>query len=290
MVSLSDITTNLLLEQDSKIMDLRKAITERKPISIQYVGPPGEVVSGPRYEIEPIIMGTHAKSGNLVIWAYVFSGASKKGLPGWKMFRVDRIQSIDQSGFDKDSFKLSDLPGYQRGKAPNAMKSLERVDIYSPYWFEDYKRHEKKPYQPAPPPPPAPEPPVPPEGDEPTIVQPDLAQHRLDTLVFNDLRQKIQNDNGQQTISQEDYMFALTDLRDKKEGEWKNYQRMVSGNKRPGEGTRQRFETASKNELDKILATNNVTVSNNPLNPEEPENEENALMEIRKTFKRLIFS
>jgi len=207
-----------------------------------------------------------------------------------KMFRVDRIQSIDRSGFDKDSFKLSDLPGYQRGKAPNAMKSLDRVDIFSPYWFEDYKRYEKKPYQPAPP---TPEPPMPPEGEEPAITQPDLSQHRLDTLVFNDLKPKIQNINGQQTISQEDYMFSLTDLRNKKEGEWKNYQRMVGGNARPGEGTRQRFEMASKNELDKILSTNNVTVSNNQVNPEQPEppeNEENALMEIQKRFKRLIFS
>lgn len=296
MVTLTNISEGLLLEQDSKMEDLKRAIIDRKPISIQYTGPTGEVESGPRYDIEPIILGTHSKTGNLVIWAYVFRGVSKTGLPGWKMFRVDRIQSIDPSGFEKDSFKLTDLPGYQQGKAPNAMKSMDQVYVYSPYWFEGYKRYEKKPYQPAPP---APEAPTPPEGEDQTVIQPDLTQHRLDTLVFNDLKQKVQNINGQQVISQDDYQFALTDLYNKKEGEWKNYQRLVSGNVRPGEGTRQRFQMASKNELDNLLASNNIVVSNNQMNPEEPEppnqpevpeNNDNELMEIQKRIKELIFS
>ena len=37
---------------------------------------------------------------------------------------------------------------------------------------------------------------------------------------------------------------------------------MISGNVRPGEGTRQRFRNTSKIEFDKILKTNNVNVEN----------------------------
>ena len=62
-------------------------------------------------------MGTHGKSGNLVIWAFVFKGVSKKGIPDWKMFRVDRIVSA-KLNFDVDKFKLRSMPGYIRGKAP----------------------------------------------------------------------------------------------------------------------------------------------------------------------------
>ena len=290
MFNLQNITETLLLEQDSKISDLRTAIIDRKPISIQYSGPPGEVLSGPRFDIEPVVMGTNAKSGNLVIWAYVFKGVSKKGIPGWKMFRVDRIESIDASSLTGDSFKLSDLPGYERGKAPNAMRSLSRVDIYSPYWFEDYKRNKNKPAMPAPPPPQgrpeveptqpqAPEAPAQPTPEVPT--SPDLSQHRLDTLVFNDLKTKAREVNGQKILSTQDYTNALQDLYRKKEDEWKNYQKMVTGNARPGEGTRKRFEMNSKTELDNLLSKSNISVS---------DTDENTITEIEKRFKRLIIS
>jgi hypothetical protein len=64
------------------------------------------------------------------MWAFVFKGISKKGLPGWKMFRVDRIKSA-KLNFDVSNFKLKDLPGYQKNKAPSAMKSLSSVEIFS---------------------------------------------------------------------------------------------------------------------------------------------------------------
>ena len=288
---LYNISKILLLEQDSKISDLRKAIIDRKPISIEYSGPPGEVLSGPRYDIEPIIMGTNAKSGNLVIWAYVFRGTSKKGLPGWKMFRVDRINSIDTSKFDGDSFKLSNLPGYQPGKAPNAMKSLSRVDIYSPYWFEGYKRNKNKPSLPPPPKPEYtqtnienPEPDVEiPDVNVPldTPESPDLISHRLDVIVFNDLKQKVKIIDGQKMVSLKDYNDALKDLYNKKQNEWKNYQRMISGNIKPGEGTRRRFETYGKEEIDNLLSKDNIIVSDEV---------ESTISEIQKRFKDLIFS
>jgi hypothetical protein len=56
---------------------------------------------------------------------------------------------------------------------------------------------------------------------------------------------------------------------------------MVTGNVRPGEGTRQRFETNSKKEIDTLLSVDNIIISDNI---------DNTLAEIQKRFKALIFS
>ena len=153
----------LLLEEDNKLDILRKSISDRLPITIQYGGPAGEVKPGLRIDILPVVLGEHAKSGNMVIWAYVFKGVSKKGLPNWKMFRVDRIVSANINP-KLTSFKLSDIPGYQKGKSPSMMKSLSHVDIFSPYWIEDGERPIEKVIYPTN----VPKPTVP----EPTPIQP----------------------------------------------------------------------------------------------------------------------
>jgi hypothetical protein len=295
-LNLTEISKGLLLEQDSKLMLLRKAISDRIPVTINYKGPSPEVLSGQRADIEPIVLGKNAKSGNLVIWAYVFKGTSKKGLPGWKMFRVDRIDSVKFNlGINK--FKLTDLPGYQKGKAPNAMKSLSSVDVFSPYWFEDDIRFKKtEPTRPAPPQPKSTQQskptvkPVEPATQQPTqptepqtVEKPEISTHRHDMDVYNSIKPNIKDINGQKIISTQDYQNAVRNLYSKKEGDWKNYQKQLGGNVKPGQGTRQRFDTTSKNELDSLLSKDNIKVSDEI---EQPEN----LSEMFKRFKVLINS
>jgi hypothetical protein len=285
MTILNEIVNNLLLEQDSKLEIIRKAIGERIPLSIYYRGPAGEVREGQRIDMEPIVLGKHAKSGNLVLWAYVFKGISKKGLPGWKMFRVDRINSA-KLNFDVKNFKLGSLPGYEKGKAPSAMKSLSSVEIFSPYWFEDDERFTATPKQfppkrpVAPPVAPPVEPEVPPA--ERTIEKPSVISSR-EALgkIYNDLKAKTRDVNGQKFISTHDYQDALNTLYHNKEDEFKIYQRAISGNVRPGEGTRKRFTDTSKAEIDNLLSKDNVQISNNPETLAEA-------YRIQKRFKRLI--
>ncbi len=295
MSNILNIFEELLLEQDAKLLLLRNAISERKPITIDYRGPADEVASGVRYDIEPVVLGTHAKSGNLVFWAYVFKGTSKKGLPGWKMFRVDRVNQIKTKP-GLNPFKLTDLPDYQKGKAPNAMKSLSKVEIFSPYWFEDDVRFKKdQPTQPAPPKPktpttaqPKPTPqtqtqPTPePEKVEPQSVPSPEPQKNYGPEVLNSLKTKVQDVNGQKVINKQDYETAIKDLYNRKEGDWKNYQRQVAGNDRPGEGTRARFDKESRTELDSLLNNDNIKVQDET----QPEN----LSEALKRFKTLINS
>lgn len=296
MSNISNIFEELLLEQDAKLLLLRNAISERKPITIDYRGPSDEVASGVRYDIEPVVLGTHAKSGNLVFWAYVFKGTSKKGLPGWKMFRVDRVNQIKTKP-GLNPFKLTDLPDYQKGKAPNAMKSLSKVEIFSPYWFEDDARFKKdQPTQPAPPKPKTPTQPTPqpqkpapqaqptpePEKVEPQDTPTPEPQKNYGPDVLNNLKGKIKDVDGQKVINKQDYEIAVKDLYNRKEGDWKNYQRQVAGNDRAGEGTRARFDKESRTELDTLLSKDNIKV--------QDENQPENLSETIKRIKTLINS
>jgi predicted DNA-binding transcriptional regulator YafY len=295
MSEILNIFEELLLEQDAKLLLLRNAISERTPITIDYRSEDDEVLNGVRYDIEPVVLGTHAKSGNLVFWAYVFKGTSKKGLPGWKMFRVDRVNQIKTKP-GLNPFKLTDLPGYQKGKAPNAMKSLSKVEIFSPYWFEDDARFKKdQPTQPAPPKPkttaptpaqpspqPQPKPTPEPEKVEPQDIPTSEPQKNYGPEVLNNLRGKVKDIEGQKVVNKQDYETAVKDLYNRKEGDWKNYQRQVAGNDRPGEGTRARFDKESRTELDTLLNKDNIKV--------QDENQPENLSETIKRIKTLINS
>ena len=295
MSEILNIFEELLLEQDAKLLLLRNAISERTPITIDYRSEDDEVLNGVRYDIEPVVLGTHAKSGNLVFWAYVFKGTSKKGLPGWKMFRVDRVNQIKTKP-GLNPFKLTDLPGYQKGKAPNAMKSLSKVEIFSPYWFEDDARFKKdQPTQPVPPKPkttaptpaqpspqPQPKPTPEPEKVEPQDIPTSEPQKNYGPEVLNNLKGKVKDIDGQKVVNKQDYETAVKDLYNRKEGDWKNYQRQVAGNDRPGEGTRARFDKESRTELDTLLNKDNIKV--------QDENQPENLSETIKRIKTLINS
>ena len=261
MEILSEIIEQLLLEQEDTLEVLRRGILERLPISIYYAGPPDEVRAGQRVDIEPIVMGTNAKSGNQVIWAYVFKGVSKKGLPGWKMFRVDRIKSARYNRLGATNFELEGLPGYEKGKAPNAMKSLSHVDIFSPYWFEgEQPPPEARPEAPAV----APEaPPAAPPQPEP-IQKPEISSKDALGRIYGELMPQARDINGQRFISRQHYDSAVNNLYRAKEDEFKKYQRAIGANQRPGEGTRARFTNTSRADIDKLLKKDNIQISDNP--------------------------
>ena len=264
---LHDIATQLLLEQNSKIDIIKKAIEERIPLSIYYRGPAHEVREGQRIDIEPVVMGRHIRSGNLVIWAYVFKGVSKRGIPDWKMFRVDRIVSA-KLNYNVKNFDLDIIPGYEKGKAPASMKSLSSVDVFSPYWFKAGEKYVappepeiKKVERPEPPQEPE-EPDIPQPIIEP-IQKPEISSKEFARKIYADLKSKSRNINGQNYISFNDYQNALNQLYHAKEDEFKIYQRAIGGNERPGEGTRKRFTDTSKKEIDTFLHRDNIEITDN---------------------------
>jgi hypothetical protein len=301
--------TILLIEQDSKINVIRKSILEKLPLTINYQGPESEVMSGIRSNIKPVVLGKHVTTGNLIIWAYTEEGVSKKGLPNWKMFRVDRITNanIDPNA---EPFKLGEINDYQAGKA---LKSLSSVLIYSDAIKDAYKAkystwqatqrdlQKTNLYKPG-------------EKtrarfnkeirkDIDSLLKKDFDDYQ-DTvpsnvpslqdknIVYGTLEPKLKDINGQKTLSTTDYDNAIKDLYSRKLGQWQTYQREVGNSSKPQERIVDKFNQQSKNEIDRLLQQNNVIVTNDisePVEPEEYNTDNNEMLsEIRNRFKRLI--
>jgi predicted DNA-binding transcriptional regulator YafY len=89
---------------------IEQAIREKKVITIKYKD--GPIVLAGHRTIEPHAFGT-ATSGNEVVRAWLKEGVSKTGRsgkspePGWRLFRIDRIKSVEISD---EGFKTR--PGY----------------------------------------------------------------------------------------------------------------------------------------------------------------------------------
>lgn len=91
-----------ILGLSNKYNNLGQAINEKKVVTIFYEG--DETVSRGARAIEPVVLGTHSQSGNPVVRAWQIQGASDTpdNLPGWRLFRVDRITrlKVTENTFD----------------------------------------------------------------------------------------------------------------------------------------------------------------------------------------------
>ncbi len=102
-LSFTDQEHVMLREDFNSTMTLLKgAITNKFICTIYYRGErKGIVDDGYRY-IEPYALGVNSR-GNTVVRAWLLRGKSRRGridpkqVPGWRLFRIDRIQSISTS-------------------------------------------------------------------------------------------------------------------------------------------------------------------------------------------------
>jgi len=111
-----------LINEVASLNDIQNSIRDRNVTTIYYDGDnPGG--TGLR-EIEPVCVG-YSKAGNLVLRAWDREGAShtatigEKPLPGWRLFRVDKIFTYKPS---LDKFN-EPRPNYN----PNGDNSMTRV-------------------------------------------------------------------------------------------------------------------------------------------------------------------
>lgn len=122
-MKLTNIAKSLILEIAS-IDSIVDAIKKRQKVVIYYDGdePGGRGLR----EIEPVCFG-YSKANNPVLRAWDNEGASHTGykgeqpLPGWRLFRVDKILSFKPTGEIFNQMK----PNYN----PNGDKSMTRVII-----------------------------------------------------------------------------------------------------------------------------------------------------------------
>lgn len=117
-------TFKSLLTEVASLGDIQDSIKKRIVVTIYY---DGDIPGGKGYRrIEPVCVG-YSKAGNLVVRAWDIDGAShtasigEKPLPGWRLFRADKIFTYQPT---QDTFNEV-RPNYN----PNGDKSMERVII-----------------------------------------------------------------------------------------------------------------------------------------------------------------
>ncbi len=115
-------TFKSLLTEISSLGDIQDSINKKIVVTVYY---DGDIPGGKGYRrIEPVCVG-YSKAGNLVVRAWDIDGAShtatigEKPLPGWRLFRADKIFTYQPT---TDTFSQV-RPNYN----PNGDKSMERV-------------------------------------------------------------------------------------------------------------------------------------------------------------------
>lgn len=264
-----------------KTKPLVDAIKNRNPVTFYYSGPTkpekDSVKRGVRIRAEVVAMGL-SKGGNVIVRAYIQPpSVSKKGYSktNWRTFRVDRMSNINV--LTNETFDTK-RPGYKEGSESNS------GPMVTTYVTSDWsKTPEVKPKETPPPPKPVDEPvkeplPQPKVDDKPSPIpqpQKDNVGDVLKTLTPKEI-------DGKKTITTQEYENAVKDLYKRKETEWKDTQRELGKNLLPGEGTRKRFELDSNKELSDLLKNNNIVVTDEIINQNEP------LQENLKRIKSLM--
>lgn len=127
-MKLSNLLKSIISEIASR-EEIGSAIDDKKVVSIFYDGdePGGRGLR----TIEPVCLFVHKDSDNLVLTGWDLEGASHKVavgdgvLPGWRLFRVDKILSWNPTG---DNFTQM-RPGFN----PNGDKRAKEIKFISKF-------------------------------------------------------------------------------------------------------------------------------------------------------------
>jgi hypothetical protein len=276
-MSFTNTIFKILEEQNilrtSKTKPIVDSIKNRNKISFYYSGPnkpaKDSVKPGKRIDAEAVALGL-SKKGNLIVRAYVQPpSVSKKGFDktGWRTFMVGRMSDLRVSDEKFDQKR----PDYKEGD-DNSMS----VTYVTTDWTN--KPEVKKPriIKPSSPKPTTPTT----EPTEPTPTEPEVTtpQEPKTTELPQPKPQTKPEPAPQDTVDKGKELYKS------KETDWKNKQKEVGGNTKPGQGTRERF----KKEVEKELPQPNP-IEKPVVNPEEDE-ENKKLQESIKNIKRLMFS
>ena len=288
MRNFEDIVIDILMEAAPKgsiRARLKYAIENRYPVSFYYNGPKGEVLPGRRIKAEMVAMGL-TKKGNLVVRAWVQPpSTSKKGFEehGWRLFNLKRMSGIQI--YEDETFDTK-RPDYN----PDGDRSLTTIDAKSNWGTTTPTKVEPKPtevptkekpqptVEPQPKPqtePTTPELPQPKSDERPSPVP--SPEVKRDVEVFNDLKTKVTDVEGQKQISPDDFKNSIDVLYKKKLEDWKELQKQAGGNTTAGEGTRRRLEKDSESDLYQLMKKDKIVVG------------QTQLQESIKRMKTLIF-
>jgi len=121
-LKLYNLYKHIILEASVRNNDIIDCIDGHKVVSIFY---DGDGVENRGYrDIEPYCLG-NSKDDNPVLRAYQQAGATDSEIPGWKLFRVDKIVSWDEKMDDNNNPVVFNEP--QDGFNPNGDKGMNKV-------------------------------------------------------------------------------------------------------------------------------------------------------------------
>lgn len=86
---------SIIISEAVSRQDVINAINNKKIITIYYAG--DQTINKGYREIEPVALGPHIKSGNIVLRAWQRRGSTDTpdNQPGWRLFRMDKITTMD---------------------------------------------------------------------------------------------------------------------------------------------------------------------------------------------------
>ena len=276
-MSFTNTIFKILEEQNilrtSKTKPIVDSIKNRNKISFYYSGPnkpaKDSVKPGKRIDAEAVALGL-SKRGNLIVRAYVQPpSVSKKGFDktGWRTFMVGRMSDLRVSDEKFDQKR----PDYKEGD-DNSMS----VTYVTTDWTNKPEVKRPRIIKPS-----APKPTTPTtEPTEPTPTEPEVTtpQEPKTTELPQPKPQTKPEPAPQDTVDKGKELYKA------KEADWKNKQKEIGGNTKPGQGTRERFKKEVEKELPQPTPTEKPVA-----NPEEDE-ENKKLQESIKNIKRLMFS
>lgn len=115
-----------LISEAASLDEIQKSIANRKVTIIYYDGDEDSTATGKGYRtVEPVCLGTHKNTGNMVLCAWEREGRSyskdKKNnpIPGWRLFRIDKIFTYKPT---MDTFNEV-RPGFN----PTGDKRMDRI-------------------------------------------------------------------------------------------------------------------------------------------------------------------
>lgn len=278
-MSLNKTILTVLEEQNvlktTKTKPIVDAIKNRKKVSFYYSGPrkpkKDSVVPGKRVDAEAVALGL-SKKGNLIMRAFIQPpSVSKKGFSktGWRTFMLSRMNDVQISDETFDSKR----PQYKEGDD----NSMSVTYVTSDWTKQPEVKKEKKPTEPTSQPV-STEPTTTPEKPTTTVTKPDVKPEELPQPKPEEKPSEQPQDNKNQ-----DYEIKQKELYKSKESDWKNKQKEVGGNIKPGQGTRERFKKEVEKELPQPKPEEKPSKT-----PEENEEDKNLQESVNK-IKRLMF-
>jgi len=133
-LKLYNLYKHIILEASVRNNDIVDSIDRHKVISIFY---DGDGIENRGYrDIEPYCYG-NSKDDNPVLRGYQLAGVTDTEVPGWKLFRIDKIVSWDEK-IDNNISVVFNEP--QDGFNPNGDNGMNRVIKIAK--FKNYGRHK----------------------------------------------------------------------------------------------------------------------------------------------------